>query len=493
MQFPAVNWHEGLFLHPHHFQAWDRHWTERVSTGEQWQAPHGYGLLDIAINRDALASGFLQVDSLRCRTPGGSLIDWTNGAKVERRDLRPALESSPSNSDRRSKSNPGESPIPQECRYVDIFVGVPRLKLGHSNVDPQGHANGSRFRAQWLDLPDELDAACVKPVELRELNARILLSHEDLAGFDVLRIARVRRNEEDGVQVRIDGNYIPPLMECAASRLLQTEILSSLCDLLQQYCEQYSKQVIDSGGAFHASTPIDAQRMMVLQVVYPAVSVLRMLAQSSGVHPFTLYLELTRLAGSIDLLHPQRKMYHTAAYDHENLGEIFFALKRRILTGVEGLLKAPYRQGAFFGYENGMRLQIERSFFTATKRWFLGVHRGQTSVDTIHQWMTQGKLDWKMGSETQVEKLFTMRAPGVEVKRCNLLPATLPKSEDWIYYEIQGTELEAWKDVVATRSLAIRICDASIVDPSQLPGSRVLRLSHGHQVAELQFALFGVD
>ncbi len=43
MQFPAVNWHEGLFLHPHHFQAWDRHWTERVSTGEQWQSPHGYG------------------------------------------------------------------------------------------------------------------------------------------------------------------------------------------------------------------------------------------------------------------------------------------------------------------------------------------------------------------------------------------------------------------------------------------------------------------
>ncbi len=66
--------------------------------------------------------------------------------------------------------------------------------------------------------------------------------------------------------------------------------------------------------------------MMVLQVVYPAASVLRMLSHSRGVHPFTLYLELTRLAGSIDLLHPQRKTYHTAAYDHESLGEIFFAL-----------------------------------------------------------------------------------------------------------------------------------------------------------------------
>ncbi len=212
-------------------------------------------LLEIAINRDALASGFLQIDSLRCRTPGGSLIDWANGSKVERRDLRPALDSSLAIREKHPRSNSTDAPSAQESCYVDVYVGVPRLKLGHSNVDPQGHANGSRFRAQWLDLPDELDAACVKPVELRELNARILLSNEDLAGFDVLRIARVRRNEEDGVQVRIDGNYIPPLMECSASRLLQTEILSSLCDLLQQYCDQYAKQVSDSGGAFHAQRP----------------------------------------------------------------------------------------------------------------------------------------------------------------------------------------------------------------------------------------------
>ena len=80
MQFPAVNWHEGLFLQPHHFQAWDRHWSERVTAGEQWQNPYFYGITEIAINSAALAAGHFQLDALKARTPAGGAIaidGWT--------------------------------------------------------------------------------------------------------------------------------------------------------------------------------------------------------------------------------------------------------------------------------------------------------------------------------------------------------------------------------------------------------------------------------
>ncbi len=186
MQFPAVNWHEGLFLQPHHFQAWDRHWSERVSTGEQWLNPFSYGILSIAINEAALSAGYLQIDSLRCKTPGGVLIDFGVGHQSDRRDLRPAFHGTSDQSSQGSSSARGMEG--NGSQRLDVFIGVPRLKLGNKNVDPVQHMNGARFRAHWLDLPDEVDAATVRPVELRQLNAKILLGTDDLAGYDVFKL-----------------------------------------------------------------------------------------------------------------------------------------------------------------------------------------------------------------------------------------------------------------------------------------------------------------
>ncbi len=496
MQFSAVNWHEGLFLQPHHFQAWDRHWTERICTGEQWQSPHSYGVLELAINSDALASGFLQIDLLRCKTAAGAIIESSTGSVMERRDLRPSLESlsklSESNSyqplDGRSVGNG----VQREVRFVDVFVGVPRLKLGDKNVDSADHRNGSRFRAQWLDLPDELDAACIKPVELRELNARVLLSTDDLAGYDVLRIARVRRGEDDDVQLRMDANYVPPLMDCSSSNLLRSQIMTSIYDLMQQCSEQYSKQLFDTGGALHANSPVDVQRLLVLQAVNPAASVLRVLANSRGIHPLTLYVELARLAGTLDLLHPNRHSKPTSPYDHENLGGIFFELKRRILNAVDGLQRAPYRQTMFVGNENGMQLTIERSQFATSRRWFIGIHKGNIEADLLHQIMSTGQLDWKLGSVGQVEKLFASRAPGLELKRCSNIPASLPKSGEWVFYQVDGLESSVWKDVVASGTLAMRISDSSIANREELIGNRSILIAAGRETYSLQFALFGV-
>jgi type VI secretion system protein ImpJ len=490
MQFPAVNWHEGLFLQPHHFQAWDRHWTERICTGERWQAPHSYGVLEFEINTDALAAGFLQVDVLRCKTPNGALIEWLHGGGSERRDLRPALEQAI----HASAEVPQSSSSAWQDRShhaVDVYVGVPRLKLGNQNVDSPEHRNGSRFRAQWLDLPDETDAASVQPVELRELNARLLLSTDDLAGFDVLRLARVRRSEQDDVQVKLDPHYIPPLMDCAASSLLKTQILSSLYDLLQQYSEMYAKQVMDAGG-LHANTPVDIQRLMLLQIVNPVASVLRVLAHSKGIHPMTLYIELARLAGSLDLLHPNRVAKPTAPYDHENLGGILFELKRRVVNAVEGLHKAPYRQCVFLGNERGLQVSLDRSMMNSVKRWFIGVHQTSMSVDALQRLLTSGQLDWKIGSVESVERLFTMRAPGIEIKRSPDIPGVLPKASNWHYFEIASTDVPAWQDVKSTGTMAIRFRDSLLVHQDEHIGAKEIQLQMGQEVVGLQFALFGV-
>ncbi len=486
MQFPAVNWHEGLFLQPHHFQAWDRHWSERVSVGERWQAPFAYGVQELSINRDALAAGFLQIDILRCKTPGGTLIDGMSGQIAERRDLRPAMElatgrlASQSHEVARSTS-----------ASVDIYVGVPRLQLGIKNVDTPEHRNGARFVAQCVDLPDELDAACVRPVEVRNVNARLLVDGEDLAGFDLLRLARVRRSRQGDSLYQLDRQYIPPLMDCNGCDLLRTEVLTSVHDQLQSTLQKLTNQLLDAGGQLHAHSPVEVRRLVAYQALSPAMAVFNVLAFSRGVHPFTVYIELARLAGALEVLQPKRTAETTAAYDHENLGPLFFALKRRIATALESLRHEKYWQAAFIGNETGMQVAVEPALFLENRRWFIGIQRGNASPESIRALFQPGNLDWKLGSIRQIEKLFASRQVGLELKPAINVPSSLPQGDQWLYFEIANCDSLAWSDVRLSGSLAIRINEATIVDRDQLPGNASMELRLGGKTYNLQLALFG--
>jgi type VI secretion system protein ImpJ len=475
MKFPAVHWHEGLFLQPHHFQAWDRHWNERVGTAETWQNPHAYGLHEIEINRSALAAGFLQIDSLSCKTPGSSLVHLGLAQQLERRDLRPALAIA-------SKAN----------QAIDVYVGVARLQLGHKNVDGSEHLNGTRFHSHWFDYPDESDAASVQPVELKRLNARLLLSTDDLAGFDLLKIAMVRQSDRNNTIAQLDAEYIPPLLDVGAWPELRNQVLIPIYDSIQQHAERLAARIRDVSDTLSGSTPHELQNLMVLQAINPAASVLRVIIESHGIHPLTAYIELARLAGSIELFQPARFTLETKGYDHENIGKLFIELRHRIFTSLAGLSQAAYRQMTFIGNDLGMHVSIEPEAIASSQRWILGVKKGELSRDRLQRLLSPSNLDWKLGSQRQVESLFVKRSPGVELKLATSLPASLPKGDAWIYYDVAGQDQAAWKDVLASGSLAMRLRDSSIVDPISLKGSRTLNVRFDDETVSLQFSLFGV-
>lgn len=487
MQFPAVNWHEGLFLQPHHFQAWDRHWSERVSLGERWQSPYSYGLLELSINRDALAAGFLQVDVLRCKTPGGTLIDAVAGQYAERRDLRPAMELASQRVALRSLNrNPASISL-----SVDVYVGVPRLQLGIKNVDSPEHRNGARYVAQCIDLPDELDAACVRPVEVRNVNARLLVDGDDLAGYDLLRIARVSRSRQGENLFQLDNQYVPPLMDCSASDVLRAEVLTSLSDLLQHTSQKLTHQALDAGGELHASSPVDVRRLVALQALLPAASVFSVLAQSRGIHPMMAYTEMVRVAGSLAVLQPKRMPEPTAGYDHENIGPLFAALKRRITTALEVLRHESYTQAMFIGTEHGMQVSIEPQQLQSTRRWFIGVQRGNHSTESIVSLFQSGKLDFKLGGTNQIEKMFATRQAGLELRHTINAPVTLPQGDQWVYLEVINCESSAWHDVRTSTGLAMHINESHLTERSHLPGNTTINLKVGGKSFALQLALFG--
>lgn len=491
MQFPAVNWHEGLFLQPHHFQAWDRHWSERVSAGEQWQNPHFYGISEIAINSAALAAGHFQIDAIKARTPGGALLQLSAGQQSPRCDLRGAQvvsDASPLQVPQSSKRS--ADGVDSAKLRIEVYIGVPRLRLGSENVNRGTGSHGQRFSSELLEVPDEVDASSVQPVEVRRVNAHLLLGGQDLTGYDALPIACVRRSE-DGSSMELDPSYIPPLLDCGAWPGMRSQVLSPIADLLTRASEQAGQALADASGTLQANSPLQLAQLLLLQVVNPAASMMRVMSSSRGIHPHAAYLELARLAGALDLFHTQRSVKPTKGYDHDQLGPLFHQLKQRIVAALASFDSKPYFQKFLIGNELGMQTSID--FIPRGKvEWYIGVYKGKLPLEILNQLLSAGHMDWKLGSIDQVERMFTQRTPGVELLPVQEIPAVLPQGTEWAYFKIDQSSA-AWREVLASQSLAIRIKDSIIANAESLRGSQQLEVSYQKHSIPLKFALCGVN
>lgn len=485
----AVHWHEGLFLRPQHLQAWDRHWQEVTTAADRWQSPHSYGIAQISINPDALSAGFFQLDSVRARTLEGTLIELTLGEGTQRLDLRPAFA---------RLENDETATIPmQGVPGLDIYLGVPRLQLGGCNVSLANTEGPSRFQQTQQHVPDDADGSSVEPILFRRMNARLLVSTDDHAGYETLRVARVVRRSSAGVMAALDPMYVPPLMDCAAWPAMRQFFLRPIFDLIASKSTALAQLLRDHSLDTSGRQWSDLQRIFVLQALNQATSISNILVQSRGLHPLDVYLEIAKIVGSLDLLSPDFGSQPLAPYDHEAIGPLFASLRARIEKRLKLAGLSQYAQRFFVGSKRigngglakGMQLSLASEWLQPNCTRVFAVHRGNLSAHEIETLLAPGNLDWKLGSSAQVESLFQQRTSGVDIRPLREVPKSLPSQAEWSYFEIDETG-PAWSDVLKTRTLALRFRETLIVNSNQLEGEKSIVVRSQQQELPLQFAVF---
>jgi type VI secretion system protein ImpJ len=471
MRNPPVSWYEGLFLRPHHFQAADRHWSDQLATSEQWDHPHHYGLVALDFSRDALGNHQFEVRVLKARLRDGTLVALEFGDEPDRLDLREAF-------DRQEE--------------VTIFVGVPKLKLGRPNVGGGETTMPGRFVPARLSIPDEVSGGNEQEVELRHLNVKLLLSTQDMSGYEVLPIARVKRASAGAARPQLDDGYIPPVVRIEAWQGLARDIVRAVYDMIGQKIEVLSDQLASRNIGLESRNPGDLDRLLMLNQLNAAHAVLSLVGFTPGVHPFTAYAELCRVAGQLSIFHNNRRVEPVPPYDHDNLHGIYKQIQLRIEELLNAVRDYEYEQRYFAGVGLGMQVSLESKWFNSDWQWYIGVNKGDLTPQECRDLLSTGQLDWKLGSSRQVEILFKQRAPGLELRPLDRHPRALPSQADWLYYEIARNDTPAWRDVQTTQTLAMRLKDSLIVNLDRLQGERQLVISNRGRNIPLQFALYAV-
>ncbi len=485
MQNLPVHWFEGLFLRPQHFQAGERYWTETGRTSHQWDSPYHYGLHALEFSKEALANSQFEVHVLQARMRDGTLVNLESGQQPDRVDIKEAAKGLS-----RAMADLAEG-FEKEA-VIRVYLAVAKLKLGRANVSSGGDTSDSRYIETNLRVQDESQGGDDQEVQFKTLNVRLLLSTQDLSGYDLLPIAQIKRASAGEAIPQIDDSYIPPVLSIQAWPQLGRAYVRAIYDIIGQKIEVMSQQVINRGIGLDSREPGDVERILMLSQLNAAYGKLGALTFAQGVHPFTAYAELCQIVGQLSLFGAERRVTDLPPYDHEDLHRIFSELRSRIERLITTVREYEYQQRFFVGAGMGMQVSLEPEWFHSDWEWYIGVNKGDLSRQECMELLSAGQLDWKLGSARQVELLFTQRREGLQLTGIDRPTRALPTRQDWLYFEVPRTDSPAWRDVQETQTLAMRFRDSLILNHDRLQGKQKLFVQDRRRKVELEFALFAV-
>jgi type VI secretion system protein ImpJ len=426
------------------------------------------------------------MNSCQARMRDGTLINLEVGQEPDRLDMREAVSGQPIDSVELTDA------FEQDSR-VRVFLAVPRLKMGRTNVSRRSDDGDARFLVNAASIQEETEGGNDEELDFRVLNTRLLLSTQSHAGFEVLPIAQVKRVGASAAP-EIDTEYIPPILAIEAWPRLSRDIIRVIYDRLGENINVLSEQVTGLDVALASNDPLDMRRILLLSRLNEAQAVLSSLTFSAGVHPFTAYSELCRAVGQLSIFGATFRAPEIPRYDHDNLYPIFKWFLDQIEELLRGLPGAEEAVRRFFtGSGPGMQVGLDTQWLAEGWNWYIGVNRGKLSESECRELLQPGamNLDWKFGSASMVDYYKRAFHPGLRLEVPSALPRSLKSGGPWLYYAVRR-DTEAWPYVQKEQTLAMRLNTHLIRNLESLQGKRDLVVSVKGQNVILQFALFAV-
>jgi len=443
MSNSEVHWHEGMFLRQHHFLTEHRQMFRLVQLDGKWNLHHGWGLRSIDLNLDALANFRFSVTSLQARLRDGTLIEIPGDGTLPDIDLKAALEGN---------------------RKVTIHLGVPVLKSGQPNVSERGAIDGVRYFLITQAFDDENLGDNRQDITLRKLNLRLLVSTQNLAGYETLPIARIEKSERAEATPQLDTTYIPPVLACDAWKPLSIGILQNVYDRIGRKLEKLAGQAVSRKMSLDSQAPGDMMIFAQLRELNESYAVLTNMAFLEGIHPLDAYLELCRLVGQLSIFSLSRRPPTLPRYNHDDLSGCFSQVKNYLDDLLDIVPEPDYQERPFVGHGLRMQVTIERNWLDQSALMFIGV-QSPLEPDACADLMMR-QLDMKIGSSDRVEMIYKMGDIGLRFSHLtgSLLPQSLPRPQGMTYFQInREQQLNEWQQVEKSLSLAIRFNEKLIV------------------------------
>lgn len=437
MKTKQVRWYEGMLVTPHHFQAAAANSLDWQTTSQDWLTPYAYGVRSIELNVDSLANYEVRIPSIEARLRDGTLIAVPANAHLPALDVRDAF---------------------QDASALYVHLALPELRPGRANSTDAGATDNARHAVATETWKEQNTGGDSRDIDVHYLNARLqaLPSIKSEAGYESLPLFRLRRSRKEGAVPEVDATYLPPLLACASCRYLSEDILQAICSQVGSYITTQADQLRTHGGWTAATLPQVHRAIMQLYAANSSYPLLVQLFNSRDLHPFLAYTELCRLVGQLSLVRNDWRPPDLPAYDHDDLGRVFAAVK----TEIESILcdagaRVQVERYPFIGTGNWMEVGFEPEWFEPDHEFYIGI-RSELQPAEVERLFADSHLDWKLGSSRTILQIYRNAEAGLGLRRYAERHPALPVLRDVTYFRIENTG-PYWQQVVETPNLALKV------------------------------------
>lgn len=440
-RYRRVVWNEGMLLAPHHFQQADNYHEELLNARIAGLLPYESGLLELQVNRDAIANGSVQLLSCRGVMPDGLAINI------------PELAPAP---DKRSV----DEHFSPTADKLDVYLAIPAMRYGASNFQPNGAPPSQtiRFLQDAEEKVDETSEQSVQQLAFARPNFRLLFADELRAGYSAIKILELRRSATG--QLVMSETYVPPVLHIGASVWL-SNLLRELIEFLiakSRVLGERRRQGIAGQAVFSAD---DETVVWGLPMLNAAIPVFAHLFRQRIVHPERLYLEMARVAGTLMTLVFDRHAKDLVRYDHDDLYNTFRLLDFEIRDlaskfAPERFVPIPLiqeRPALYVGQVNDQALLRDAEFFLAVS--------AQIPENKL---IERVPFAIKIADRDGIDVAINNALRGVSITHVSPAPATIPSRAGFQYFRLDRNDLDValkrfWERIIAFKTISVWVAD----------------------------------
>ncbi|MFZ5960734.1 type VI secretion system baseplate subunit TssK [Pseudomonas knackmussii] len=404
MKIDRPLWVAGALLSPQQFQQqarWEAWTNECIAHLSQ---VHPWGVQAVAFDLEALRLNRVKATQLRVRLPDGTLIDSN---QVD--PLPPALDLA------QLPSEPGQQ--------VVLLLALPLLQANGGNclIGESRPSRPVRYRQEWRDVAD-LHGEDSQSMAVMQHVLTLRLDSDDNAEYLTCPIARLVRDGQGGWS--LDDAFVPPLLDFAA----HPGLLAQLDNLLVQLSAKRTRLMgmrRESNQRMADFAVADVSLFWLLNALNSYQPVLSELVAHPARHPELVYLELSKLAGSLLTFSLEHDIGAIPAYRHEQPEAVFPPLFRLISTLLEASL--PSRVIALeLQSLSANRWQVALHDARLCDKdgvdFYLSVRSGLPAAQVQHQFPRLCKV----GAPDDVDQLVNAALDGVPLLPLAQVPAAIP-------------------------------------------------------------------
>jgi len=326
-----IQWHEGLLLSPQHFQQLSLRLESLIQAVPGRYFPYFWGVRDYEYDSSEFTAGVINVRVLDAVMPDGFHVIFS----PEHDDLQVDLR-----------------PFASAMRQKPMFVHL-AMPAGEGHLPLALH----RFSSyEGAPVPDENTGDGAMPIpRLRPRLSLIPSAETPSSRYTSFPLVEVRCEGETFLATE----YVPPTLGISAS------------SPIGKRCHEVSEQLRTKAVQLAERAMLTPQSRFAVEIrsqlraLVTALPGFEAILRTDSAHPFALYLELCRVAGSVAILGHSLLPPLLPQYQHNDLRKNIEQVVRYILQSVKEGVPDVLRRYAFEQEEEGFKLAADPAWSDA--------------------------------------------------------------------------------------------------------------------------------